>query len=105
MCGWLCRPHIHQLPTWKETINRPMYAEIIVNRPIQKRPSTASPPLRDDDSRLMTFTYRLPERLREAAKHGFTRAVVPSANAPKKAIAGLEVVAVNRIGEAIDALN
>jgi DNA repair protein RadA/Sms len=45
------------------------------------------------------------ERLREAAKHGFTRAVVPSANAPKKAIAGLEVVAVNRIGEAIDALD
>ena len=45
------------------------------------------------------------ERLREAAKHGFTRIVVPRANAPKKAIAGLEVVAVSRIGEAIDALN
>ena len=44
------------------------------------------------------------ERLREAAKHGFKRVIVPRANAPKKAIAGLEVVAVGRIGEAIDAL-
>ncbi|MBT8429355.1 MAG: DNA repair protein RadA [Gammaproteobacteria bacterium] len=44
------------------------------------------------------------ERLREAAKHGFKRVIVPRANAPKKAIAGLEVVAVGRISEAIDAL-
>jgi DNA repair protein RadA/Sms len=44
------------------------------------------------------------ERLREAAKHGFKRVIVPRANAPKKAVAGLEVVAVGRIGEAIDAL-
>jgi len=47
-----------------------MYAEIIVNRPIQKRPSAASPPLRGDGSRLTTFTYRLPERLRETAQVG-----------------------------------
>jgi len=44
------------------------------------------------------------ERLREAAKHGFRRAIVPKANAPKKAIEGLEVIAVSRIGEAIEAL-
>ncbi len=45
------------------------------------------------------------ERLLEAAKHGFGRVIVPCANAPKKPIAGLEVVAVSRIGEAIDALS
>ncbi|MCB1785289.1 MAG: DNA repair protein RadA [Gammaproteobacteria bacterium] len=42
------------------------------------------------------------ERLREAAKHGFTRAIVPKANAPKKKIAGLEVIGVSRVGEAIE---
>jgi DNA repair protein RadA/Sms len=44
------------------------------------------------------------ERLREAAKHGFTRALVPKANAPKKGIKGLEIIAVERIGEAIAVL-
>jgi DNA repair protein RadA/Sms len=44
------------------------------------------------------------ERLREAAKHGFTRAIVPKANAPKQPIDGLEVVAVNRIGQAIEVI-
>lgn len=44
------------------------------------------------------------ERLREAAKHGFRRAIVPRANAPRKPIDGLEVVAVGRIGEALDAV-
>ncbi len=44
------------------------------------------------------------DRLREAAKHGFQRAIVPQANAPKKPIAGLEVIAVRRIGEAIEAV-
>jgi len=44
------------------------------------------------------------ERLREAAKHGFTRAIVPKANAPKRAPAGIEVVPVARIAEVIDAL-
>ena len=47
-----------------------MYAQVIVNRPIQKRPPTASPPTRDDGTRLATFTYRLPERLREMALVG-----------------------------------
>jgi DNA repair protein RadA/Sms len=44
------------------------------------------------------------ERLREAAKLGFTRALVPRANRPKQAPAGLEVVAVGRLDEAIAAL-
>ncbi|ODB88943.1 DNA repair protein RadA [Candidatus Thiodiazotropha endoloripes] len=42
-----------------------------------------------------------PERLREAAKHGFKRAVVPKANAPKQPIAGLEVVPVETLAEVL----
>jgi DNA repair protein RadA/Sms len=42
------------------------------------------------------------ERLKEAAKLGFSVAVVPKANAPKKAIDGLTVHAVERIEEAMD---
>jgi DNA repair protein RadA/Sms len=45
------------------------------------------------------------ERLKEAAKHGFRRAVVPAANAPRTPIEGLEVVAVQRLDQAIDALS
>ena len=41
------------------------------------------------------------ERLREAAKLGFSIAVVPKANAPKKAVEGLTIHAVERIEEAI----
>ncbi|MDN5862983.1 MAG: DNA repair protein RadA, partial [Salinisphaera sp.] len=46
------------------------------------------------------------ERLREAAKHGFKRAIVPRANAPKKTrqMEGIEVVAVERLGQALDAV-
>jgi DNA repair protein RadA/Sms len=42
------------------------------------------------------------ERLKEAAKLGFSVAVVPKANAPKKAIEGLTVHAVGRVEEAIE---
>jgi DNA repair protein RadA/Sms len=42
------------------------------------------------------------ERIREAAKHGFKTAIVPAANAPKKPIAGLELVPVNTLQEALD---
>jgi len=42
------------------------------------------------------------ERLREAAKLGFTRAIVPAANRPRQAIDGLEVIAVERLAEAVD---
>ncbi len=41
------------------------------------------------------------ERLKEAAKLGFTKAVIPEANAPKQSIPGLEVIAVRRIEEAV----
>jgi DNA repair protein RadA/Sms len=44
------------------------------------------------------------ERLREAAKLGFSVAVVPKANAPKKPIEGLNIYAVERIEEAIEAV-
>ena len=44
------------------------------------------------------------ERLKEAAKHGFKRAIVPKANAPKEAPAGLQVIAVTRLEQALDAL-
>lgn len=44
------------------------------------------------------------ERLKEAAKLGFTRALIPEANMPKQPIAGLEIVGVNRIDEAFDRL-
>ncbi|MBN8480702.1 MAG: DNA repair protein RadA [Xanthomonadales bacterium] len=44
------------------------------------------------------------ERLREAATHGFTRAIVPKANAPKKSRIGeLDVVGVDRLDEALAA--
>ena len=44
------------------------------------------------------------ERLREAAKLGFSVAVVPRANAPKRAIEGMTIHAVERIDEAVELL-
>jgi DNA repair protein RadA/Sms len=44
------------------------------------------------------------ERLKEAAKLGFSVAVVPKANAPKKTPEGMTIHAVERIEEAIDTL-
>ena len=41
------------------------------------------------------------ERLREAAKLGFRRALIPRANAPKQAIEGIEVVAIERLADAL----
>jgi DNA repair protein RadA/Sms len=43
------------------------------------------------------------ERLREAAKHGFRRAIVPRGNAPRSALDGLEVRAVSRLADALAA--
>jgi DNA repair protein RadA/Sms len=42
------------------------------------------------------------DRLKEAAKLGFSVALIPKANAPKQPIDGLNVIAVDRIEEAID---
>ena len=42
------------------------------------------------------------DRLREAAKLGFKRALVPSANAPKAGMDGLRIHAVSRYSEVLD---
>lgn len=44
------------------------------------------------------------ERLKEAAKLGFTRALIPEANTPRTPIPGLEITPVKRLGEAVDKL-
>ncbi len=44
------------------------------------------------------------ERLREAAKHGFTKAIVPLANVPKGGVKGMEIVGVKKLTEAIEAV-
>lgn len=41
------------------------------------------------------------ERLKEAAKLGFKQAIIPLANKPKQTIAGIKIIAVGRIGEAV----
>ena len=43
-----------------------------------------------------------PERLQEAAKHGFRRAIIPLANRPRPALAGIEVTAVKRLADVLD---
>jgi DNA repair protein RadA/Sms len=45
-----------------------------------------------------------PDRLREAAKHGLRRAIVPRANVPKGGIDGLDIVPVLTLREGIDAV-
>ena len=45
------------------------------------------------------------ERLREAAKLGFTRALIPAANKPRQTIEGIAIVAVDRIDQALQQLN
>jgi DNA repair protein RadA/Sms len=44
------------------------------------------------------------DRLREAAKHGFVRAIVPAANAPKRGTGEIEIIGVKRLAEALAAL-
>jgi len=44
------------------------------------------------------------ERLKEAAKHGFKRAIVPLGNKPKEPISGMEVVAVAKLADALEAI-
>ncbi len=44
------------------------------------------------------------ERLQEAAKHGFKKAIVPSANAPREPIRGMEVALVDTLEQAIELL-
>jgi DNA repair protein RadA/Sms len=42
------------------------------------------------------------QRLKEAAGHGFTRALVPAANAPRKPLKGLEVISLQNVAEALE---
>ena len=44
------------------------------------------------------------ERLKEAAKLGFTRALIPEANKPRQPVAGMEIIAVRRVEEAFQKL-
>jgi DNA repair protein RadA/Sms len=44
------------------------------------------------------------ERLKEAAKLGFEKAVIPKSNLPKGKIAGLEICAVERVDQAVQLL-
>jgi DNA repair protein RadA/Sms len=45
-----------------------------------------------------------PERLREMAKHGIRRAIVPVGNVPKMGVEGLEIIKSHSLREAIDAI-
>lgn len=44
------------------------------------------------------------ERISEAAKHGFKRAIVPQGNAPKKSPEGVQVIPVKRLSDALVAM-
>lgn len=44
------------------------------------------------------------ERIREAAKHGFSRAIVPRGNKPKEAVSGMTIIAVDHLSEALDSI-
>jgi DNA repair protein RadA/Sms len=44
------------------------------------------------------------DRLKEAAKLGFERAIVPKANLPKAKLAGIEVIGVERVDQAVQVL-
>jgi DNA repair protein RadA/Sms len=45
------------------------------------------------------------ERLREAAKLGFTHAIAPRSNLPKRSIVGMKTIGVRKLGEALDAID
>lgn len=44
------------------------------------------------------------ERIKEAAKHGFSRAIVPKSNVPKGGIEGMQIIGVEHISEALEAI-
>jgi DNA repair protein RadA/Sms len=45
------------------------------------------------------------ERIFEAAKHGFKRAIVPQGNVPKGGVPGMEIMGVTRLSDALMQLN
>jgi len=44
------------------------------------------------------------ERLKEAAKHGFETAIIPSANKPARGFKGMKLITVHRLADALNAL-
>lgn len=42
------------------------------------------------------------ERIQEAAKHGFRKAIVPKSNMPKEAIPGMEIIGVSKLADALE---
>lgn len=44
------------------------------------------------------------ERINEAAKHGFKRAIVPFNNMPKQCISGMEVIGVKKLSDALEVI-
>jgi primosomal protein N' (replication factor Y) len=47
-----------------------VFVQVVVNRPTHHRPPTGTDPLRGDTTHLVTYTYRLPDHLRNAAVVG-----------------------------------
>ncbi len=44
------------------------------------------------------------DRIKEAAKHGFRKAIVPQGNLPRETLEGIELVAVKNLSEALEAI-
>ena len=44
------------------------------------------------------------ERLKEAAKHGYKRAIIPKGNMPQKPIKGMKIMTAQRLEDALDYL-
>ncbi|MGB1236770.1 MAG: DNA repair protein RadA [Pseudomonadales bacterium] len=44
------------------------------------------------------------ERIREAAKHGFKRAIVPKGNVPKEPVPGMTIIGASKLEDALDAI-
>jgi DNA repair protein RadA/Sms len=45
------------------------------------------------------------ERIREAAKHGFRKAIVPASNVPRETVNGMEVIGVSKLEQALAVLS
>lgn len=45
------------------------------------------------------------ERLKEAAKHGFKRAIIPKGNKPQQAVKGMKIMTAQRLDEALEFLD
>jgi DNA repair protein RadA/Sms len=43
-----------------------------------------------------------PERLQEAAKHGFKQAIVPKSNVPRQGVKGLTITSVTRLSQVLE---